>query len=220
MSTRCCHNWIVGNAAVAVTRRKEPARRRTGEHAPRLGGRSARVVTSVLAATLDEVAAVGYRALRVEDVAARASVNKTSIYRRWPTKAALVEAALFWHAAPSVDPPDTGTIEGDALEALRRVVARRSSTLGRALFRVALVERDDPELRALSKRVGAELRAQLEKMVRRARERGELAASVRPALVVDALLGPVSGRLQRDEDVDARYLRELVALVLDGARAR
>ena len=55
-------------------------------------GRSARVVQEVLTATAEELGRSGYAALRIEDVAERAGVNKTTIYRRWPTKAALVKA--------------------------------------------------------------------------------------------------------------------------------
>ena len=61
-------------------------KRRTGEHAPRVGGRSERVVRDVLDASAKELARVGYAALRMDDVAAAAGVNKTTVYRRWPTK--------------------------------------------------------------------------------------------------------------------------------------
>ena len=53
----------------------------------RTGGRSERVVRDVLRAAIEELSTNGYSALRVEDVAARAGVNKTTVYRRWPTKA-------------------------------------------------------------------------------------------------------------------------------------
>ena len=63
-------------------------------------GRGAPVVHAVLEATLDELGLVGYGALSVEQVATRAGVNKTTVYRRWPTKAALVERAdgCLYHA--------------------------------------------------------------------------------------------------------------------------
>lgn len=49
----------------------------------------------VLAATLDALAVVGYPSLRLEDVATRAGVHKTTVYRHWPTKAELVTDALL-----------------------------------------------------------------------------------------------------------------------------
>ena len=66
----------------------------------RVGGRSARVVADVLRVTLELIGEHGFAGLRVEDVAARAGVNKTTIYRRWPTRADLVVAALIELATP------------------------------------------------------------------------------------------------------------------------
>ena len=61
----------------------------SGRGRARVGGRSARVVSAVLRMTLEVLGQEGYAGLRVEDVAARAGVNKTTIYRRWPTRADL-----------------------------------------------------------------------------------------------------------------------------------
>ena len=51
-------------------------------------------MSTVLRTTLEVLGQQGYAGLRVEDVAAGAGVNKTTIYRRWPTRADLVIAAL------------------------------------------------------------------------------------------------------------------------------
>src|SRR5262249_40598485 len=87
--------------------------RRTGERRARIGGRSERVVRAVLAATTAELGRVGYAALRMEDVATTAGVNKTTVYRRWPTKADLVGAAMRGLGAPAQPAPDTGSLRGD-----------------------------------------------------------------------------------------------------------
>src|SRR5689334_17439746 len=98
-----------------LTRRTEGVRTR---------GRSARVVEEVLKATLEEIGQRGYQTMRIEDVAARSGVNKTTIYRRWPTKLDLLAAAVR-HFAPVPDPPETGTLRGDLL-VLLRTIARKS----------------------------------------------------------------------------------------------
>ena len=85
-------------ALAAVT----PASATSGRSRARVGGRSARVVSAVLRMTLEVLGQEGYAGLRVEDVAARAGVNKTTIYRRWPTRADLVVAALTSLATPPV----------------------------------------------------------------------------------------------------------------------
>jgi AcrR family transcriptional regulator len=52
-------------------------------------------------------------AMRVEDIAARSGVNKTTIYRRWPTKAKLLKSALIESAKKHGPSIDTGTLRGD-----------------------------------------------------------------------------------------------------------
>src|SRR5690242_19998564 len=81
----------------------------------RTGGRSARVVARVLGTTLKRLGHEGFSRLRIEEIAAQAGVNKTTIYRRWPTRAELVVAALTRHAAPP-HVVETGHLEDDLLE--------------------------------------------------------------------------------------------------------
>src|SRR5205085_4108016 len=78
----------------------------------RVGGRSARVVAAVLQTTLEVLGQAGYNGLRIEDVALQAGVNKTTIYRRWPTRADLVIAALTTLAVPPTA-IETGSLESD-----------------------------------------------------------------------------------------------------------
>src|SRR5688500_3299261 len=75
-------------------------------------GRGPKLRKAVLAATLLELADRGYAALSIEDVARRAGVNKTTVYRRWGDRQSLVVDALTDEMAV-VTIPDTGTIEGD-----------------------------------------------------------------------------------------------------------
>ena len=69
--------------AVAV---RPSARARSAPPKARVGGRSARIVARVLETTLEVLGHEGFGRLRIEDVASRAGVNKTTIYRRWPTR--------------------------------------------------------------------------------------------------------------------------------------
>src|SRR5580658_6994043 len=79
----------------------------------RTGGRSARIVADVLRATAEELARVGYTALRMEDVARAAGVNKTTVYRRWPTKVQLVTETMRREHEQRVVAPDTGSVRED-----------------------------------------------------------------------------------------------------------
>ena len=80
---------------------------------------------AIMAAALEGLAEVGYDRLSMGEIAARAHAGKDALYRRWPSKAALVvDAVAAWRQrfAP-LTIPDTGSLRGD-LELLREVARR------------------------------------------------------------------------------------------------
>src|SRR5262245_26978742 len=79
----------------------------------RPGGRSARVRAAVLGAALDVLAERGFEALEVPEVAARAGVSASTIYRRWTSKGRLAGEALLERARPLSPTPDTGALRSD-----------------------------------------------------------------------------------------------------------
>lgn len=184
----------------------------------RTGGRSERVVASVLEAARAELASVGYVALRLEDVAARAGVAKTTIYRRWATKAELVHAAL--HEAGRYDEPlpDTGSLRKDMLVMLERSMKLIGTPRGLAVARMVTMEGEGPEVNALCRRLKDEARTHRASLVVRAQERGLLPADVDPILVTDTVFTLVLSRLVRfGERVDRATCERLVDLVVTGA---
>jgi AcrR family transcriptional regulator len=83
----------------------------------RLRGGQARQ-DELLAATIDVLRETGYDRLTIDAVVARARASKTTVYRRWPNKAALVVAA-FTHAVQNIPvPPDTGSLRDDLVAIL------------------------------------------------------------------------------------------------------
>ena len=76
-----------------------------GERRRRPGGRSARVRAAVLEATLDQLAESGYDGLSFEAVAVRAGVHKTTLYRRWSDRTALVLDAMLELSSQTVPVP-------------------------------------------------------------------------------------------------------------------
>ena len=79
------------------------------------GPRSQQVVEKVREATMAELARVGFGGLTIEGVAKAANVNRTTIYRRWPSKAALLLAVLEPGLERFDHDPDTGSLGGDLL---------------------------------------------------------------------------------------------------------
>jgi AcrR family transcriptional regulator len=90
---------------------------------------------AILEAAWEELAEVGYAALTMEGVAARAKTSRAVLYRRWPSRPELVVAALRYHT--DFDSPaefDTGTLRGDVLALLRYMSTRVGEIAGALSF--------------------------------------------------------------------------------------
>jgi AcrR family transcriptional regulator len=196
--------------------RKKGVTRRTG--GIRAGGRAARVVEVVLRTTAEELGRRGYAGLRVEDVAERANVNKTTIYRRWPTKAELVAATVREVAAIPPD-PDTGSVREDLLVLLRQNAQSMRSPLKRGIVRMLHMERSDPEVDRIVRTLRNEVRQSRAMLVERGIARGELPVGAPSELMVDLVFAPVLSRLVTHGDpVDDEFFVGIVDLVLAGAK--
>jgi AcrR family transcriptional regulator len=133
---------------------------------------------AILQATLDELAEGGYATLTMERIAERAGASKASVYRRWPTRIELVMDAVY-HARPDpTSTPDTGSLRGDLLAALRQAAGLLTGPSGEALRGLLSdVLRDSAhtaQVRRNSRRAG---RRTMQEIARRAIERGEIDAS-------------------------------------------
>jgi AcrR family transcriptional regulator len=112
----------------------------------RLGGRSARIRRAVFDAALRLLAEGGYHALTMEAVSAAAGVNKTTVYRNWPTKAVLVRAAAEDRSEALISTETTGDPEHDLVAFLTSVAENATSPIGQALVIGALNESVDPQV--------------------------------------------------------------------------
>ena len=74
------------------------------------------VARLVIEAIVEDLAAKRELLSSVENVALRAGVHKTTVYRRWPDRETLVADALTDTVAQGVPSPDTGSFEGDLRE--------------------------------------------------------------------------------------------------------
>ena len=72
--------------------------------------------SELLAVTLQLLQQNGFEGLTVDDVAATARASKATVYRRWPTKAELVLAAVMHGVSQAAVAPDTGNLRGDLIE--------------------------------------------------------------------------------------------------------
>jgi TetR/AcrR family transcriptional regulator, regulator of autoinduction and epiphytic fitness len=150
--------------------------------------RSRRVI---LGAVLDELGQVGYGALTIEAVAARAGVGKSTIYRHWPGKLELVEDAFRTLKAP-VAVPDQGSLRDRVVTVLEQVACLvAESTYSTCMPALIDAAERDPKVRDFHSRFSAERRAALVGLLRDAVQTGELPATTDPELLADALVGPI-----------------------------
>jgi AcrR family transcriptional regulator len=173
--------------------------------------------------TLQELAVSGLEGLSVERIAAAAELNKTSVYRRWPTKEALVVAALEGvFANVSMQMVDTGSLRGDLLVIVSQVAAMLEQPIGRALFRAAAAESSASAVAAMASRHLASNSARpIVELANRARSRGEWRAAVSEQVLVGALIGAAIHRaLLEHAPMDAPWLDSIVDLIVYGASPR
>ena len=178
------------------------------------------VVRGVLEATMAELAEVGYGALRIEEVAARAGVNKTTVYRRWPTKPELVQAALRSITVDRIITPDTGSLRGDMLAVARHMAVLMGSTEGRSLRRLLFVEDQNPEFAQIAQSLRDTMQRLPDTMIDAALSRGEIAEGVDPGLIFDVLAGAMEHRIFMErKSVDEAFCEQVVSMLLFGALA-
>jgi AcrR family transcriptional regulator len=184
-----------------------------------LGGRSDAVVRRVLNAALVELARSGYADFRMEEVASRAGVNKTTIYRRWPNRQTLVTALVDEMRAPlRASPlPDTGRLEDDLLQAFAKRFSFGRKIEGRAWARL-LDERHNPDVEAIIADVVIERGDAWKAMVTRAVDRGELPPGTDAQLLLHLVRAIVDARGSARR-LDERWLKLAVRTVVAGARA-
>jgi AcrR family transcriptional regulator len=185
--------------------------------------RSPGVERAVIDATLDHLVADGMTSLSIEAVAATAGVGKTTIYRRWPNKQALVIDAL---ASLQVDVPELpGTSVRDDLVILLDTIRRRASGGPRAagIMTCVLAEADrHPDIAKQYRRDIIEPRRdKVRAVLRRGVASGELRADLDVELALNLLTAPllVMTMFRPEvywEDVPEDFANRVVDAVLTG----
>jgi TetR/AcrR family transcriptional regulator, regulator of autoinduction and epiphytic fitness len=170
----------------------------------------------ILQAALDELGEVGYGTFRIESVAARAGVGKSTIYRHWQDKLALIADAFETFHVQMVPSIQTGSPR-ERIVSLVRHVAEVFVDSTFSICIPALIEgaERDPRLRKFHHQYSAERRQSLIDVVAEGIAAGEFASNLDPELVALALLGPIIyRRLMSGEPFNPERASDLVDTVL------
>jgi AcrR family transcriptional regulator len=202
----------------------DPARDTAHDPAPSRGRpRSSDADRAILAAASELLAERGLAAMSIEEVAARAGVGKATIYRRWPSKGLLALDAFVISFRAEQPLPDTGSLRGDLLAALRSWVRAVTETAaGRLLASLIAEAQHDLELHtAWRDRVLEPLRAQHRIMLSRAAGRGEISPSVDIEVVLDLFFGAAQHRLLLGHlPMTGDFIVSVVDVILSGIETR
>jgi AcrR family transcriptional regulator len=181
----------------------------------------------VQAAAAEVYVRLGWAGFSIDAVAREARVGKSSIYLRWPDATTLLLDSL----ESVIDLPydtDTGSVRGDLLVLARSIMRLLVGEHGDVLLRLSTEARIVPELSPRWAMFVAANTSSTRRIVRRAIARGELPATTKVPLILEALIGALlmrclatspsqRGRLAREVN---RYTESVVDLVLSSTEKR
>lgn len=196
------------HAAKNGSGRRPPGRPRS-EHARK----------AILRTTLQILAENGFSDFTIEDVADRAAVGKTTVYRWWPNKGALIADAFASSTTRKLRFPDTGSVVTDMSQQMRQLIKVFRGPRGRIVSAMIAAGQTDPEvIAAFRERFLMPRRREAYATLRRGVVRGELIKNLDPDLVLDSLYGPIYMRFLIKHDwLTPDFVDHLCALVLGGA---
>ena len=185
--------------------------------------RSEKARQSVLDAMRAALSSHAYEAVTIEGLADAAGVSKQTIYRWWPSKAAILGEALLEGGLPGADVamPFTADLAADLRAWFSEMSASLADADGVAIARALIViTASDPELGlALNEKLAAPIREWVSGRMALAVDAGDVRADADAAAIADQFVAMASyaallGRPLGDERVDAT-----VAVLLRGISA-
>ena len=200
---------VTGRTAEAAARDDEGGHRAPGRP------RSAVADAAILDAARELLAERGWDAMTLGDVAARAGVAKTTLYRRWPGKAELVVDAMA-QLFDRLCPVDAGSVRADAEVVIRELIELWSRPEAQTAFlALAAQSARDPALRAaVREKIIDRQRRLVHAGAARAEARGDGVRIADPELLFDVIAGTLVQRLLIEgEPLDEGYLSRFLDLL-------
>lgn len=178
----------------------------------RPGGRAAQFVSAVQAAALALLNERGFEAISIADIAERAGVNKTSIYRRWPSKVELVLDVARAQMRESIPLPDTGSLTRDLTKFLESLAFTLTTPFASGLLRALVsVGNKDSAVAAARNTYWTERFLLSSLVVERAISRRELPLKTDARSFMEFAAAPIFFKtLVTEEDIRSVDIREIV----------
>ncbi|MFC9392135.1 TetR/AcrR family transcriptional regulator [Streptomyces sp. NPDC057027] len=178
---------------------------------------------AIMRATLELGQELGYAKLSIEAIASRAGVGKHTVYRRWPSKGALLLDSLLSLSESALDYPDTGDVVADLGRQIHEAVDLLAGAPFGPLFRALVGEaQQDPGVAAaLNERFIAPQEDKTVARLRAARDQGRLSPDFDLDLAMAILSGPLYFRLLvTQEPLTHAYVDRVLAALFAGMGPR
>ncbi len=175
---------------------------------------------AILDAVYDLLQEKSIRDLSLDEIARRAKVGRPTLYKWWPSKAALIFAMFHERIAGEPDPPATGTVEQALRNKVRHLIQQFNGLFGKVMADLIAEGQSEPEvLQELYTQHISLRRAATVADVERGKASGEFVGDTDPELLIDAIFGPIYFRLlMRQAPLTEHYGEELVTQALRGVR--
>jgi AcrR family transcriptional regulator len=200
----------------AVSVKAEIATPREKPVDPRVLVSRERVVTT----TLTLLTEAGLDELTIDEISRRSGVAKTTIYRHWPNRSALVIDACSRMTDSEDAPPDTGSLEGDVRAILTNIAELLETARWSAIVpSIVDAAEHDPAYADIHGAIQRGHAASLRSALDRAAIRGEIPSQVDRQAIIALLLGPLFYRRWFSrEKLDAKFVEVIVGSTLAGIR--
>jgi AcrR family transcriptional regulator len=170
---------------------------------------------NVLAETYRQLVKSGIAAVSIDEISRNCGISKTTIYRHWPTRAALlIDACSRLGGAP--DTPDTGTLKGDARVLLTHLAQQLQTENWSSVYPsiIDAAERDS-EIAILQAALHRAFMTPFEVVLDRAKTKGEISSRQSTSDLVATLVGPFFfHRWFSKQEIDKRFVNAIIDIVV------
>jgi len=181
----------------------------------RPGGRSARVRSAVVTAAQEVLVDAGPAEFAVGEVARRAGVHETSIYRRWGTRERLLLEAMATLSSKLLPIPDTGSLREDLIAFGHALAEYAAGPPGQTLLRTMASTSDNDQTTGVREEFWRTRYRECRPIVDRAAVRGEIAETVDARVLLETFVSGVHFRLLLTrEEVDQAFLERLADIAM------
>ena len=173
---------------------------------------------AIMDAVYELLKAKSVRDLSMDAIAKRANVGKPTLYKWWPSKAALIMAMFHERIVSQSETPVAATAEEVIRAKMRRLIREVNGLFGKVVADLIAEGQSDPSiLRDFYERHVALRRASAVADIERGKLAGEFSADTDAELLVEAIFGPVYYRLLlRFAPLTEKYGNDLIDQVLLG----